>query len=80
MTKIAATELCPSQIEKLAAVIAEHPNLAIIRCADEKTGRRFGRAVRRAGMCTKIGSGGRSPGARISAYQIWASWAPADLT
>jgi hypothetical protein len=67
----------PQTVGQLALyreVLAEHPEAVVVLCADEKTGVRFGRANRRAGMCRKIG-GARQP----LWYQAWATWAPADL-
>jgi len=38
---------------------------------DEHTGRRYGKAKKRAGWAVKIGGGGRNQGSRY-AYQVWA--------
>jgi len=62
------------QVESYRAVLAEHPEAVVVTCADERTGVRFGKAIRRRGMCRKIG-GARQP----RWYQAWATWAPADL-
>ena len=59
--------------EKLAI---EHPELVLIECADENTGVRFGQANKRRSHCKKIGS---SAWPNRHTYQLWASWAPADL-
>ncbi len=55
-------------------ILREHPEAIVVECADENTGRRFGLAARRRGMCRKIG-GARQP----LWYQAWATWAPKDL-
>jgi hypothetical protein len=62
------------QVEAYRAVLAEHPEAIVVTCADERTGVRFGMAVRRRGLCRKIG-GARQP----RWYQAWATWAPRDL-
>jgi hypothetical protein len=59
------------QIEKATKISRCFPNAVIIQCADEKTGKRFGRAKKRAGFCEKIGS-------CTFKYQLWASWSIAD--
>lgn len=76
-TKITASNLHQSQLEKLAAVLEQHPHVVILLTSDEKTGKRFGQATKRAGMAVKIGSGGRNKGQK--SYQIWASWAECDM-
>ena len=75
-TKITASSLHQSQLEKLAVVLEQHPCAVILLTSDEKTGKRFGQAAKRAGSAVKIGSGGRNKGQR--GYQIWASWAECD--
>ena len=62
------------QVAKYRAVLTEHPDAIVVTCADERTGKRFGNAIRRRGMCCKIG-GARQP----RWYQVWATWAQADL-
>lgn len=69
--------LCESQRQRYESVLAQHPEAVTIITSDEKSGRRFGDAAKRAGMAVKIGSGGRNKGE--TGYQIWASWAPCDL-
>jgi hypothetical protein len=39
------------QLAAARAVAAEHPNMVLVECADEKTGSRFGRAACRYGQC-----------------------------
>ena len=77
MKLIPDSDLYPSQLLKLWAVQEYHPMVAIIKCSDENTGRKFGSRAKRAGKCCKIGSGGRNKGQ--TGYQIWASWATCDL-
>lgn len=72
-------ELFETQREKLQSVLSEHPEAIVIRCGDENTGERFGKSAKRQGLCQKIGSGGRNKGFKCPAYQVWASWAPADM-
>ena len=62
------------QLYYATAVLQAHPNAVLIECADERTGQRFGQAHKRAGQCEKLG-GARQP----RWYQLWASWAPADI-
>ncbi len=56
------------RIEKLAAVLANHPEARLEWCGDENTGRRYGRAKCRAGRCAKIGH-------TTYRQQVWAVWA-----
>lgn len=63
------------QVEKFRRVLADHPEAIAVECADEKTGARFGRAKKRLGQCAKLGHA-----AQPLWYQIWATWASADLT
>lgn len=69
----------PGQQHNFEAVKALHPDAVLIRVADEKSGQRFGKSAKRAGMAVKIGGGGRNRGCKTGAYQLWASWAPCDL-
>lgn len=62
------------QVAAFIEVLREHPDAIAIECADERTGRRFGLAARRRGMCRKLG-GARQP----RWYQAWATWAPRDI-
>ena len=59
---------------RLAEVLHHHPTARLVRCADEHTGRRFGRAVCRRGRAVKIGSTAWSPTFRGTPYQLWAVW------
>jgi len=43
---------------------------SIEECADEKSGMRYGQALKRRGWAVKLGGGGRNKGNRY-AYQIW---------
>jgi len=61
------------QLATYRAVLAEHPEAVLLECSDEKTGCRFGNATKRYGMCRKVGS-------RTFHYQLWASWAPVDVS
>jgi len=56
---------------RLAEVLADHPDAVLVRCVDERTGRRFGEAMCRVGRCKKIGR-------TTYQYQLWASWAACD--
>lgn len=80
MQKLTASQLCESQQAKYYAALLNMDipsNHVILKVSDEKTGRRFGNAEKRFGQCIKLGSGGRNKG-RIG-YQIWLSWALADI-
>ena len=66
------------QLERARKVLKEHPEAVLIECADEYTGRRFGRAKKRAGQCIKLGNTAWSPHTRCAPYQLWASWSPSD--
>ncbi len=55
------------QIQRLYYILLEHPDAWVEKCADEKTGRRFGWAKKRHGRCEKIGSS-------TCKYQLWAVW------
>ena len=79
MRLIALEELCESQKEKFLRVQVEHPDAVTLICGDEKTGERFGKVPKRKGLCKKIGGGGRNHSHEY-AYQIWASWAPSDIS
>jgi hypothetical protein len=66
-----------TRARKLAAVLAEHPEARLVKCADERTGQRFGAAACRRGRCEKIGHTGfqmRGHG-HMRPYQLWAEWA-----
>jgi len=56
------------RVEKLAAILAMHPDVKLVRCADENTGVRFGQSKCRVGCCAKIGR-------TTYQYQLWAVWA-----
>lgn len=58
----------------LRRVLEAHPDAHLVRCRDEYTGRRFGRAHCRRGRAVKIGSTAWSPTFRGTPYQIWAVW------
>lgn len=55
------------RLRRLRRILAEHPRVDLVACADENTGRRYGRAECRKGRCAKIGH-------TTYAYQIWAVW------
>jgi len=55
------------RVDKLAAVLAAHPDATLATCCDERTGARFGEAKCRRGRAVKIG---RS----TFRYQLWATW------
>ena len=55
------------QINRLSAVLSEHPDAVLKSCSDENTGQRFGRAKCRAGRAVKIGG-------TTYVYQLWAVW------
>ena len=57
----------PGRVAKLVAVLAEHPQVQLETCADERTGTRYGEATCRAGRATKLGY-------RTNHYQVWAVW------
>ena len=61
------------RVERLATVLAEHPDARIEVCRNERTGHRFGNRKCRAGRCSKIGS--TSTDGQGSGYQLWAVWA-----
>jgi hypothetical protein len=62
------------RIERLAAVLHEHPDAQLEVCGAEKTGHRYGAAACRRGRSSRIGSTtDRFVG--LSGYQIWAVWA-----
>ena len=62
------------RVWKLAAILAEHPDAVVEQCGDERTGRRYGRAVVRRGRCQKIGNCAFSPHYHGDPYQLWAVW------
>jgi len=61
------------QVVRYREILADHPEAVVILCADENTGKRFGKAACRMDRCRKIG-GARQP----RWYQAWASWAERD--
>lgn len=61
-----------TQRQRTRAVLTLHPDAILALVSDEFTGRRFGQASRRTGKCQKIGHSSYK-------YQLWASWAPADI-
>ena len=59
---------------QLRKVLETHPNARLVKCRDENTGQRFGRARCRTGQAVKIGSTSWSPTYRGKPYQLWAVW------
>jgi hypothetical protein len=67
------------RLRQLRAVLEAHPQAYLVRCRDEKTGRRFGDAACRRGRCVKIGHTSWSPTYRGIPYQLWAVWEEMDM-
>ena len=64
LLKTSGFDVTPARLNKLAQV----PDTArLVKCGDESTGERFGKAKCRVGRCRKIG--------RSWCWQIWAVWA-----
>lgn len=66
------------RVARLAEVLRAHPDARLVRCADERSGQRYGQARSRAGRCAKIGvtrwTPSNPPG---DSYQLWAVWGDA---
>lgn len=62
------------RLRALRRVLEEHPEAWLVRCADERTGRRFGQAVCRRGHAVKIGQTGWNGPHGTPPYQLWAVW------
>lgn len=59
---------------RLVEVLRQHPRARLLRCADERTGMRFGWTRARRGRCVKIGHTSWSPTYTGKPYQLWAVW------
>ena len=57
--------------ERLEETLAKHPDAVVLVCSDERTGQRFGAALRRVGQCVKLGY-------TTMDHQVWASWSEYD--
>ena len=65
-------QLTPGQEQIYRMVLAWHPGAVVIRCGDEWTGVRFGRAKCRYGRSRKLGY-------TTYSHQVWVSWADCDI-
>jgi hypothetical protein len=63
-----------ARLRQFRAVLQQHPTARLIRCRDEYTGQRFGRARCRHGRAVKIGHTAWSPTYTGVPYQLWAVW------
>jgi hypothetical protein len=63
-----------NRLRILRYVLFHHPNAQLVRCRDEHTGSRFGRAQCRRGRAVKIGNTSYSHSLRGTPYQLWAVW------
>jgi hypothetical protein len=62
------------RLRALRRVLEDHPEAILVKCRDEFTGRRFGRAQCRKGRAVKIGHTSWSPSYTGTPYQLWAAW------
>ena len=65
-------QLTPGQEQIYRMILAWHPGAVVIRCGDEWTGERFGRAKCRYGRSAKLGY-------TTYSHQGWISWADHDI-
>jgi len=65
------------RVQRLAAVLADHPDAIVVACCNEKTGVRFGKRLCRVGRCRALGH--TCTDGQGSGYRLWATWATHDL-